>query len=144
MSSSSLSLGKPEGSMWWCTSQQFVKKGGIQGNPQSCISCSMQEHSLLKKAVRKLAPFIPFSESLFLCVSLMIFVVVKSFDIKVFFKQVGQLIMVYYCFQGFCATLKVVACYLRFVRVFSVLMSLATYCCNLVEFLDFIMVDPKS
>ncbi len=101
MSSSSLSLGKPEGSMWWCTSQQFVKKGGIQGNPQSCISCSMQEHSLLKKAVRKLAPFIPFSESLFLCVSLMIFVVVKSFDIKVFFKQVGQLIMVLLLFLEF-------------------------------------------
>ncbi len=38
----------------------------------------MQEHSLLEKVVRKFAPFIPFFESLFLCVSLTIFVVVKE------------------------------------------------------------------
>jgi hypothetical protein len=75
---------------YWCLVHQCllgsskVQVGGAHHNnlvkkeSKSCISCSMQEHSLLEKIVREFVPFIPFSESLFLCVSLTIFVVVNG------------------------------------------------------------------
>jgi uncharacterized membrane protein len=50
----------------------------------------MQEHSLLEKVVRKFVPFIPFSESLFLGVSLTIFVVVKESLVYIYINKDGN------------------------------------------------------
>jgi hypothetical protein len=44
----------------------------------------MQEHSLLEKVAKKFVPFISFFESLFLCVSLTIFVVVKESPVYIY------------------------------------------------------------
>jgi hypothetical protein len=76
MSSLMVFLGKLKSSKWWCTSQEFAKKGiRDTRHPQNRICCSMWEQFFNKKVIKKFVskkfvPFISFIEAFYLIIFL--------------------------------------------------------------------------